>query len=64
MDLGNENLDRSDEDEDQVKTYSGLDLVYPFGCSLRVKQSSQVLFSSGPVSYPVNEAIMGCYRNE
>ncbi len=40
IDLGKENLDRSDEDEEHVKTYSGLDLIYPFGCSLRVNQSS------------------------
>ena len=64
IDLGKENLDRSDEDEEHVKTYSGLDLIYPFGCSLRVNQSSQVLFSSGPVSYPVNEAILASYRND
>ncbi len=40
MDLAQENIDRSDDEEELVKTFSGLNIVYPYGCTLRVKSPS------------------------
>lgn len=38
--------------------------MYPFGCSLSVKNQATVLLSSGPTAYPHNECVFAEYRHQ
>jgi intraflagellar transport protein 52 len=39
----------------------GLQFVYPYGSTLTVKKPAFPVLSSGPISYPTNRPLAGCY---
>lgn len=50
--------------EIQEETFGGFNFLFPFGTSMVVGEKSFPILSSGPVSYPVNEAIMSMHKSQ
>ncbi|OMJ94281.1 hypothetical protein SteCoe_2623 [Stentor coeruleus] len=55
--LKDDGMDLSDE-------HGGLQIVYPYGCSLNVQKPAIPLLSSGPISYPLNRPIAAIYTSK
>jgi len=60
--MGGVNLDL--DNEINTDNISGFNFVYPFGTSMKVKEPSIPILTSGSVSYPVNEAVLSLYESE
>lgn len=57
-------IDVYDNDEDDDVDDSNLKLVYPYGQSLDVNQTTSVIFNSGIIAYPTNRALCACSLSE
>lgn len=61
---GDDNFDEDDYDEeDRDFDKSGLDFVYPYGCTLNVKKPAIPLLTTGNISFPRNRPICAVYNN-
>jgi len=48
-----------ENDDTDINNYTGLKIIYPFGCALKLSGSAIPILNSGTVSYPVNSTLIG-----
>ena len=54
-----------EKDQDIIyDNITGFNFVYPYGTSMKVKEPSISILTSGSVCYPVNETLMSMYESE
>jgi intraflagellar transport protein 52 len=52
------------DDDINYDNISGFNFVFPYGTTLRVKEPSIPILTTGSVCYPVNEVVMSMYESE
>ncbi len=52
------------DDDLNFDNMTGFSFVYPYGTTMKVKEPSLPILTSGSVCYPVNETIMSMYESD
>lgn len=64
MEIYQKNEEENLIEDQNFKCLQGIAIVYPFGCTMKLKNQATALMCSGVTSYPHNECIFALYQNQ